>query len=80
MAGERIQREFGGRDNFYYHRHVEEYVSRIAKSVNNDGTSPDLVLTGHSLGGAISKIVGSRLGLRTIAFNSPGLIYSHRDR
>jgi pimeloyl-ACP methyl ester carboxylesterase len=32
-----------------------------------------IVLTGHSLGGALAKIVASRTGLVAVAFNAPGI-------
>ncbi|EMS17992.1 Lipase [Entamoeba histolytica HM-3:IMSS] len=52
-------------------------IINIAKNVvkkYNETTIP-IVLTGHSLGGAIANIVGSDLGLSTFGISTPG-IYS----
>ena len=57
----------------HYHTTVNMYVEEH---------SPDwgerAVITGHSLGGAVGKISGSLYGIRTVAFNSPGLLFSRR--
>ena len=56
----------------YYWEHVQRYAERRkAEGVN-------IVLAGHSMGGAISMIVGSRVGNRGISFHSPGISLSHR--
>ena len=49
----------------------EQYVENMDKDAK-------VVLTGHSLGGAIAKIVAANLNVQVVAFSSPGLIYSHR--
>lgn len=53
-------------------RHYYSAVERYVRSI----TDRTVLLTGHSLGGVIAKIVGARLGLRAIAFSSPGLSLS----
>ena len=40
---------------------------------NNGGVTSNLVLCGHSLGGAIAQVVGNRLGARFATFNAPGV-------
>mmetsp|Transcript_20380 Transcript_20380/g.28234 ORF Transcript_20380/g.28234 Transcript_20380/m.28234 type:complete len:127 (-) Transcript_20380:46-426(-) len=35
-----------------------------------------VVLTGHSLGGAVANIVGAKLRLRAVAFSPPGIYWS----
>lgn len=37
-----------------------------------------VVLTGHSLGGGIAKIVSASLGVPVVAVSSPGISLSHR--
>jgi lipase ATG15 len=37
-----------------------------------------LVLVGHSLGGAVAQIVGSHLGIPALGFSSPGLVLSRK--
>ena len=56
----------------YYWEHVLKHV----KGRREDGAG--VVLSGHSLGGAIAKIVGARLGLRGLSFHGPGVVLSHK--
>jgi hypothetical protein len=42
----------------------------IAAGVKNHGT---VYVTGHSLGGAVAQVVGSRMGLPFVTFNAPGV-------
>lgn len=35
----------------------------------------NVVLTGHSLGGAVANIVGSRFALKSVSFSPPGIYY-----
>lgn len=58
--------------NMDYHILVQEYVSLISS------LGETIVVTGHSLGGAIAQLVGTRLGLPSVGFSSPGLKLSHR--
>jgi len=37
------------------------------------GTSGDIYLAGHSLGGGLAQIIGSTLGIRGMAFNAPAV-------
>ena len=38
---------------------------------------PDkLLVIGHSLGGGVAKISGIKAGVKSVAFNSPGLLFS----
>lgn len=40
---------------------------------------PDkLLVIGHSLGGGVAKISGIKAGVKSVAFNSPGLLFSAR--
>jgi len=50
---------------------VESYVQRI-----NRTTGSTILLTGHSIGGGLAKIVGSRQKVTTVAFCSPGEVFS----
>ena len=43
------------------------------KFVQQRAMGPDLVVCGHSLGGAVAQIVGNRLGLRIATYNAPGV-------
>jgi pimeloyl-ACP methyl ester carboxylesterase len=52
--------------NSGYFRAAENFVSK-------ESCGPDVVLCGHSLGGAIAQIVGNRMGLRFATFNAPGV-------
>jgi lipase ATG15 len=57
-----------------YYDVVENYV---AKLVNASGRN-HVIVTGHSLGGAVAQVVGTRLGIEAVGYSSPGLKLSHR--
>jgi lipase ATG15 len=42
------------------------------------GEGRRLLVTGHSLGGALAAALGARLGLEAVVFSSPGLYYNQR--
>lgn len=52
--------------NTSYFSEAEEFVSRYANTEN-------LVVTGHSLGGAIAQVVGNRRQIPFVSFNAPGV-------
>ncbi|OQS07932.1 hypothetical protein THRCLA_00078 [Thraustotheca clavata] len=39
-------------------------------------TKPNVIIVGHSLGGAMAAMVGAKLHLPAVSFSGPGLIYS----
>jgi Ca2+-binding RTX toxin-like protein len=49
---------------------IKLFMNKIGSSNLYNGTS--LVLTGHSLGGAIAQLEGEAAGIDTISFNAPG--------
>lgn len=58
-------------ENFHF---LETYLrTHIANTTNHN-----YILVGHSLGGAIAKIVAVKLNLTGIAFEAPGLTYGAR--
>jgi lipase ATG15 len=57
---------------FYYEK-LDDYIASIA------GRQSAIVLTGHSLGGGLAKIVGARNKLHAITFSGPGLEYTSRS-
>jgi hypothetical protein len=56
-------------DNQSYYSPLHDYVARIKGS-------RDIVMTGHSLGGGIVNIVGSKLEIPTVSFSPPGITFS----
>ena len=50
---------------------VESYVQKINRTAGST-----ILLTGHSIGGGLAKIVGSRQKVMTVAFSSPGEVFS----
>lgn len=56
----------------YYFQALEEYVKN--KTTNS---TEEFFLVGHSLGGGLAKIIGSRNKVQAIAISSPGDIYNH---
>ena len=58
-----------------YFTGLEKYIeSRL--SGPNKLDKERVLITGHSLGGGLSKMAGARFGIRSFSFNGPGLIYS----
>ncbi|XP_062514363.1 uncharacterized protein LOC134189977 [Corticium candelabrum] len=57
----------------HYHTAMNNYVQQHSPQWGGRA-----VITGHSLGGSVGKISGSQYGIRTFAFNSPGLLFSRR--
>ena len=55
----------------------EKYYESLIQYVKNI-QDREVILTGHSLGGAIARIVGSILGKRSITFSPPGIVQSYR--
>ena len=57
-----------------YHETVVRYVTAVKSKADAEGWK--LAVTGHSLGGGISTIVGATLGIKSVAFSPPGLTRS----
>ncbi|KNE57373.1 hypothetical protein AMAG_03094 [Allomyces macrogynus ATCC 38327] len=62
--------------NFLYYKGVENYVTQTIKPTESNRT---VFLTGHSLGGGLSLIVGSRLKIPAVGVSSPGLGMSYKN-
>ena len=56
--------------SLHYHREIQSYVEGIHDR--------KVVLTGHSLGGGIGKVVAARLLLPCVAISAPGIALSHK--
>jgi len=56
--------------SLHYHREIQSYVEHIHDR--------KVVLTGHSLGGGIGKVVAARLLLPIVAVSAPGIVLSHK--
>ncbi|CUG06112.1 lipase, putative [Bodo saltans] len=56
-----------------YYDVVDSHVATLLNSGHKN-----IIVTGHSLGGAIAQVVGTRLGIEAVGFSSPGLKLSHR--
>jgi hypothetical protein len=48
----------------------------ILQALRQDATRPSVVIAGHSFGGGVASIVGAQLGIRTVTFAAPGMIFS----
>ncbi|KAJ3371128.1 hypothetical protein GGF31_003551 [Allomyces arbusculus] len=62
--------------SFLYVRGVERYV---VENITKGEPGRTVYLTGHSLGGGIAQIVGSRLGMQAVTVSSPGLGKSYKN-
>jgi hypothetical protein len=52
---------------------LDGYVSVILQTINQLEVEGDIILTGHSLGGALAKITGWLSGHQAVAFSGPGI-------
>jgi lipase ATG15 len=52
---------------------LEAKIRSLAAGV---GSSSRVIITGHSLGGGVASILGTRLEIPTVVFDSPGLLIS----
>lgn len=55
--------------------YADEAVS-IVKKLQQDYPNASFIVTGHSLGGGLSTIVGQRLEIPYVSFSGPGALYS----
>ncbi|TMW57046.1 hypothetical protein Poli38472_002971 [Pythium oligandrum] len=60
---------FGLQHEFWYYHELLEYVASIQDR--------DVVLTGHSMGGGIARLVGSIVGKTSVTFSPPGFVQSY---
>eukprot|EP01127_Copromyxa_protea_P003608 TRINITY_DN1340_c0_g2_i1.p1 TRINITY_DN1340_c0_g2~~TRINITY_DN1340_c0_g2_i1.p1 ORF type:complete len:633 (+),score=86.68 TRINITY_DN1340_c0_g2_i1:220-2118(+) len=60
---------------YSYYLPLLEYVERTINETSYPGPK---IFTGHSLGGAIAKIVGVKLNTTAVVFEAPGLLYSSK--
>lgn len=65
--------------------HLNNYRRDFYMDVNNHlafiatrGNSSRVLLTGHSLGGALAAIVGSQMHIQAVSFGSPGILASRK--
>ena len=63
---------FGLQGEAEYYRPLVNRVEELSKRGRN------VVITGHSLGGGLARIVASLTGLPSVSFSPPGLELSHR--
>lgn len=56
---------------------MEEYIKQETQKNRTDQEREEYFLVGHSLGGGLAKIVGTKLKIPSIAFSSPGEMYNH---
>ncbi|XP_020909842.1 uncharacterized protein LOC110247719 [Exaiptasia diaphana] len=56
----------------YYFKPLEDYIK-----AERNASEEEYYLVGHSLGGGLAKIIGSRNKIPAIAISSPGEIYNH---
>jgi len=55
-----------------------DYFTEVHDYVEEAKQKRTLLLTGHSLGGSIAKVVGARMHIPSITYCAPGTVYSRR--
>ncbi|KAL9646874.1 hypothetical protein ABK040_013734 [Willaertia magna] len=55
----------------YYYQRLDDYISTVK-------TQRNVILTGHSLGGGLAKIVGSKHQVVAVTFSGPGVVLSQK--
>ncbi|KAF0696287.1 Aste57867_12985 [Aphanomyces stellatus] len=60
---------FGLTHEYWYYNELLQYVKSIRDR--------NVILTGHSLGGAIARVVGSLLGKPSVSFSPPGSVQTY---
>jgi hypothetical protein len=58
---------------FYY-----EKVLNYAEDLQDQFPNYDLMLVGHSLGGAVAQVVAARMGVRGFGITPPGNVFAHK--
>lgn len=67
-----IERLIGTAD--FKHRQIEDAARLLSHAAKELSVSDrNCVVTGHSLGGALAKVVAANQGYRVVAFNAPGV-------
>lgn len=58
----------------FQHEQVKDAKKLVSLATSKYSISPNnCLVTGHSLGGALAKVVAAPLGYKVVAFNSPGM-------
>jgi putative lipase involved disintegration of autophagic bodies len=57
-----------------YYLDIDEYIG----SLRDEFPGYDVMVIGHSLGGATASTAGARTGVRSFSFEPPGVLYSHK--
>lgn len=53
-------------------RRLDKTIYDVQRRTMNENLGNEMVITGHSLGGVLAQISGSRLGIDTLSFSAPG--------
>lgn len=67
-------------ERLLHHNHRDFTTASIESYLKEhviNRTTHHVLLTGHSMGGGLAKIIGSRLGLSAVSFSSPGESHIH---
>ena len=67
-------------ESHYWHDALADYIEGLGEPQNasTPKLAKNIVLTGHSLGGTVAQLVGSKLRLASVAFASPGITLMHK--
>ena len=68
-------------ETLLHHNNADFVIGAIESYITEhfiNGTFHHVLLTGHSMGGGLAKIIGSRMGFSAVSFASPGEVYIHR--
>lgn len=68
----------GCQQNNYGRDFFADLYNHIAYIGSRPSRPRHILLTGHSLGGAVASIVASQMGVRAVAFSAPGVVLARR--
>ncbi|KEG13143.1 hypothetical protein DQ04_01191110 [Trypanosoma grayi] len=65
-------------NNNYRRDFFVDVINHIGYVGSRPSRPKNVLLTGHSLGGAVASIIGAQMGIQAVGFSTPGISLSHK--